>query len=270
MNLKALLFVAISLLSFQNIAKAQSDTTYYDHHYNEISRFRYCYYYRITTATSEGRGEVKEFYKDHQVKFTCGLVIRDSEKINDGDAVSYYENGRKKNEGVYLMGQMTGDWKFYYETGTLREEGHYANDSLNGRLHTYYKNGKLKREEDFEHGVSLGGKCFDESGKQIPFFPYRVWPEFPGGLPALYQFLGQNIRYPEKARSKNIEGKVIVRFVVTRDGSLDDFHILQHVRYGCDEEVIRVMKLMPKWKPGEQEGEKVDVFYKLPVSFRLE
>jgi protein TonB len=94
-------------------------------------------------------------------------------------------------------------------------------------------------------------------------------PQFPGGMPALMDYLGASIQYPEKARKDDIQGKVVVKFVVCENGTLCNEEIVRSVGGGCDEEVIRVVKAMPNWKPGKQNGKAVKVYYTLPVSFRF-
>jgi protein TonB len=94
-------------------------------------------------------------------------------------------------------------------------------------------------------------------------------PEYPGGIPALGEFLQQNLRYPRQARKANVTGKVFASFVVGADGVLRDISIAKGIGYGCDEEVVRVIALMPKWKPGIQSGKAVPVRYSMPISFTL-
>ncbi len=94
-------------------------------------------------------------------------------------------------------------------------------------------------------------------------------PEFPGGIPGLSQFLGQTLRYPKQARKARITGKVFANFVVGEDGIIRNIEISQGIGYGCDEEVMRVIGLMPKWKPGIQDGKAVAVRYRLPIYFGL-
>lgn len=95
-------------------------------------------------------------------------------------------------------------------------------------------------------------------------------PEFPGGVSAMYKYIGQNIKYPAAAQRANVAGKVFVRFVVERDGSIGDVQVMKGIGFGCDEEAIRVIKSMPKWSPGKQNGRTVRVFYNMPVSYVLE
>lgn len=96
-------------------------------------------------------------------------------------------------------------------------------------------------------------------------------PEFPGGVSAMYQYLGKNIKYPEVAKEAGIQGKVYVQFVVDKDGSITDAKILRGIPGGkmCDEEALRVVRAMPKWNPGKQRGKAVKVSYMLPVQFTL-
>ncbi|HHW60134.1 MAG: energy transducer TonB [Bacteroidales bacterium] len=95
------------------------------------------------------------------------------------------------------------------------------------------------------------------------------YPEFPGGEKALYEYIKNNIRYPEVARTSGITGTVYVQFVVEKDGSISDVKVLRGIGGGCDEEAVRVVKSMPKWKPGKQRGQPVRVYYTLPIDFKL-
>ncbi|HEX9956131.1 MAG TPA: TonB family protein [Fibrella sp.] len=95
-------------------------------------------------------------------------------------------------------------------------------------------------------------------------------PEFQGGQAAMYAWLGKNIKYPAAASRANISGKVFVSFTVNTDGSITDAQVLKGLGFGTDEEAVRVVKSMPKWKPGKQSGRPVRVKYNLPISFQLE
>jgi len=95
-------------------------------------------------------------------------------------------------------------------------------------------------------------------------------PEFPGGPAEMYKYLAKNIRYPGAASRANIQGRVFLQFVVNTDGSITDVEVVKGVGFGCDEEAVRVVKSMPKWKPGRQQGRAVRVKYTLPVNFQLE
>ena len=95
-------------------------------------------------------------------------------------------------------------------------------------------------------------------------------PEFPGGLQALSDYLHDNIKYPESCRRDSIQGRVIISFVVEKDGSINSEEIVKGVHEQLDAEALRVISTMPKWKPGKQRGKGVRVKYALPVKYRLD
>ncbi|MBK0379841.1 energy transducer TonB [Mucilaginibacter segetis] len=94
-------------------------------------------------------------------------------------------------------------------------------------------------------------------------------PSFPGGDAGFYKYLGKAIRYPAIARENNVQGRVILQFVVERDGSLTDIKVIRGIGSGCDEEAVRALKNSPRWSPGIQNGRPVRVQYSVPVSFSL-
>ena len=95
-------------------------------------------------------------------------------------------------------------------------------------------------------------------------------PEYPGGLNKLTDYLAKNIKYPQMARESGIQGRVFVNFVVEPDGSVSNVNVMRSLGGGCDEEAVRVVKNMPKWKPGKQRGKPVRVSYILPIQFKLQ
>lgn len=95
-------------------------------------------------------------------------------------------------------------------------------------------------------------------------------PEFPGGTGELYKYLGTSIKYPPLAKESGIQGRVFVNFVVEPNGSISNVKVLRGIGGGCDEEAIRVVEAMPKWKPGKQRGKPVRVSYNLPIKFTLQ
>jgi protein TonB len=95
-------------------------------------------------------------------------------------------------------------------------------------------------------------------------------PQFPGGQAALLEYLAKNIKYPVVAEENGVQGRVIVTFVVERDGSITDVRVVKSVDPSLDKEAARVVKSMPKWQPGKQNGSAVRVKYTVPVTFRLQ
>jgi periplasmic protein TonB len=95
-------------------------------------------------------------------------------------------------------------------------------------------------------------------------------PSFPGGEAELLKFLNQNIKYPALAKESNIQGRVILSFIVNKKGDIEDVKVIKDINGGCGKEAMRVVNSMPKWNVGEQNGHAVKVRYTLPVLFRLE
>ncbi|MDO1451428.1 M56 family metallopeptidase [Rhodocytophaga aerolata] len=140
---------------------------------------------------------------------------------------------------------------------------------------------KLNIEKEIAQAISNSIKSGLEQEPLAPPPPpipadekiYRVvehQPEPTGGFGELMRYLGENIRYPEEARKKGIEGKVFLQFVVNTNGSISDVQVLKGIGNGCDEEAIRVLKAMPSWKPGLQKGEPVNVLMAIPINFKLD
>ena len=95
-------------------------------------------------------------------------------------------------------------------------------------------------------------------------------PTYEGGDAALMKYIGENLKYPEEAKERGLQGRVVVGFIIEKDGSLTDVKVLRAVDRALDAEALRVVKGMPKWIPGSQNGQHVRVKYNVPVPFRLE
>ena len=108
--------------------------------------------------------------------------------------------------------------------------------------------------------------------EDIPDDPNVVeyMPEFPGGMEKLMTFIQENMRYPKIAIKKGIEGRVICQFTVTKDGSIENVFVVRGLYKSLDKEAVRIIKKMPKWKPGEDfNGQAIDCKYTIPVYFKL-
>ena len=109
----------------------------------------------------------------------------------------------------------------------------------------------------------------EEVVEQEIFQIVEEMPSFPGGEQKLMEYVVKNVKYPQIAKETGIKGRVFVSFVVEPDGSVSNVKVLRGIGGGCDEEAMRVVKSMPKWKPGKQRGKAVRVSYMLPVNFQL-
>ena len=112
-------------------------------------------------------------------------------------------------------------------------------------------------------------KVVEESNEVVSFAAVEKLPSFPGGEAAFGAYLSKTIRYPPVAKENNTQGRVIVSFVVERDGNLTDIKVLRDIGGGCGPEAIRVLQKSPKWTPGIQNGKPVRVAYTMPINFTL-
>lgn len=117
----------------------------------------------------------------------------------------------------------------------------------------------------------FGRDHFDgyQDRKEKPHFTVDVMPSFPGGEKAMQEFIGANLVYPKEVQDASVEGKVVVRFVVTRSGQIEDVVVVRGIHPLCDQAAKDVVKKMPKWNPGKKNGRFVPVYFTLPLVFRL-
>ena len=111
----------------------------------------------------------------------------------------------------------------------------------------------------------------EEEDENVIFVKVEAMPEFPGGMAELRKYLAQNVKYPVIAQENGIQGRAICQFTVNQDGSIVEIEVVRTAGDpSLDKEAVRVIKSMPKWKPGEHRGKKVRVKYTLPIVFRLQ
>ena len=202
---------------------------------------------KLNTEKKEAKVEKKEIIKQEpekvveqvksSVKFTAPIIKKDSE-VKEEDEIKLDEV-QKSDKAV----------------GAFTVEG---NDEVGGAV--------LKAKEDI--AAPEPPKHVVEETKI--FTVVEQLPMFPGGDGALMGYLRDNIHYPTVAAENGVQGRVVVGFVVERDGSITDVNILRGVDPSLDREAMRVVKSMPKWTPGKQNGSAVRVKYQVPVSFRLQ
>lgn len=202
---------------------------------------------KLNTEKKEAKVEKKEIIKQEpekvveqvksSVKFTAPIIKKDSEV--------------KEEEEIKLDEVQKSD----KAVGAFTVEG---NDEVGGAV--------LKAKEDI--AAPEPPKHVVEETKI--FTVVEQMPMYPGGDAALMGYLRDNIKYPTVAAENGVQGRVVVGFVVERDGSITDVNILRGVDPSLDREAMRVVKSMPRWNPGKQNGSAVRVKYQVPVSFRLQ
>ena len=112
-------------------------------------------------------------------------------------------------------------------------------------------------------------KTVVSQSKQNVYDVVEQMPEFPGGMPAMIEFLQTNLNYPKDAKKQKVGGRVLVMFVVETDGSMSNVRVAKKIFPSLDAEALRVVKAMPKWNPGKEKGKPVRVNFTLPIVFSL-
>jgi TonB family protein len=203
-----------------------------------------------------------------------------------GDEVQYYPNGKLYTNKTYTKDKKllcnecrdsTG--KVLVENGSGKginfiDEGfkNYVVGEVNNGLEEGEWYGKQHDTVNivyvYKNGDLISAANLNDSGQKTYTWIEAV-PEFSGGIEAFYKFLGRNIHYPAAARRNGTQGRVIISFIVEKDGTLSDVKASNRVGDGLDKEAVRVMKLSPPWKPGSQNGKPVRVAYSIPISFTI-
>jgi periplasmic protein TonB len=126
------------------------------------------------------------------------------------------------------------------------------------------------RKSDDKTVMPNGYRKPEELDRDMIFTSVEQPPTFPGGIKALKAFIKANVRLPDQARKAEVKDRVFASFVVEKDGTISSLTILKGLGFGCDEEALRVLALMPRWEPGKQSGATIRVKYTLPIAFGLD
>ncbi len=294
-------FVCILMLLCGQTSQAQErEVTFY---YNEL--FYVCQkasakYYRVVSLDSEVSPYfiVEDYYMSDSL-YRQSLMshvdpVSQYYDVQEGNGTWYYESGIKEKQASFVNGKLVdlcrtwttegaikdsiyysngkpdGESVVFFSNGKIRTTCVYAKGQKNGLLKRYWPSGQLRREEMYHSDVMDWGKCYDSTGHEIPYFIADAPPEYPGGEDEMMAFLGRNIHYPPMARDNDIQGQVIIQFVVNTDGRLSNYKVVRPVSPILEAEALRVVKLMPNWKPGKEEGEWSNIIYNLPIHFTVD
>lgn len=195
------------------------------------------------------------------------LWLNQRQKVCDKDTATFIRMVTTNQSLDFII-------KDYYLTGELYMTGKLSSlepEVREGDFVWYYKNGKKKRLITYENSVRVNFKYWNIDGNEIKWENIAVekMPQFPNGDKGLMEFVQSNLRYPKEAAQFKIQGTVIVRFTVDEKGKVTNPTVIRSVHQLLDSEAVRVVKLLPEWKPGTSDGEPVKVYYTLPMMFRL-
>jgi protein TonB len=216
----------------------------------------------------------RDYYKLwYEVSFSKIKILNDTSLrikwySNDRLVMKYKRIFSPINDSLYSFKEVDKNGYLFRE-GYTREKFplHLVKEA-----NVYYENGQVKHILEYDENRCIASQSWLEDGTKtyddLGVDPDSM-PTFPGGAKALFSFIQNNMHYPKQAAINNIQGKVLVQFVVTKEGYVSDVVILKGVHPLLDAEAKRVMSLMPKWNPGGFFGEVVNVRYQIPINFML-
>lgn len=231
--------------------------------------------YRFKLGTVEYTIHISQNAEDAKIDTTYYILYRVGKAKMIGKHIKEITNIATKEilgESYYNVGH--DKIIFYYST---KEEGAIAH------IYTQNKKGLMdyKSEEvkipppeqirvDYYNENPIVERMVPTVAVYEPIDQVDEVAEYPGGINKLREFLSNNIVYPDLAIENNVNGKVVATFIVEKDGSISSITIINQLGFGCDEEVIRILNLTPKWKPAQLRGNPVRSIYTLPVQFVTE
>ena len=257
------------LISMPTYLKAQQklDTIFYNKNWKVTKVKDSIAFYRLTTKIN-GKYNVKDYYLNKTLQMT-GTYASIEKEIRDGYFKYYDDYGKISSEGLFKKNWRNGVWK-EYKKNKLWTETNYINDTMHGNFAVYYPNGTLKRNEIYKKGVFINGLCYAQNGNDTTYFPFEIQPEFRGGEKEMMKSFSYHMEYPKAAMDSKLEGKVIVRFCVDYDGSIMDATVISNTPDILNQSVLNCLKKIPKWNPGQIDGEPIRVYYTIPLVFKLD
>lgn len=263
-------FVTYTLpIRFEMEVHVNTDTIFYNKAWQVCSKDNASYIRIIKPIMNQFA--VNDYYYPSMKIQMKGIYsdINHDKELENGTFQYFSDSGYKTSEGDFYEGKKEGKWNYFFENGSVWYTKTFNYDKQDGECITFYPNGSKRRMEIFNNGILKKGICYTPEGKDTSYFPMEERPEFPGGDEALSKFLSQNIQYPPEARENEIEGKVMVQFSIDKNGNLQDIMIISSPDASLSTETLRVMHLMPQWKPNRFEGMYVEEKNTLPVRFQL-
>lgn len=243
MGLLFKIFVLVGCL--KSLAQKEfKDTIWFDKKWNECDK-QSAFFYRVYSSIEKGFVIYDKYLDGKLQMYSEAREIRPL--IKDGYTVYYNENGFKASRGYNKDNKNIGIWTLYFDN----ERDSSVYEILSDGIRKYIRKSNLQKEDIYT----------------IVETP----SEFPGGIQELIKFIQTNLKYPESARELALGGKVFLKFVVNEDGNIDNIEVLKGSGHNeMDEEAIRVVKLMPKWKPASMTGKNVKCYFNLPISYSLD
>jgi TonB family protein len=280
------LLLIMQMYSYSQLIKPDASLYYYNKGLKMFEEGNYKQADSLFSYSAKLQPHRDTYYNLALTKFnlgdTCAFCdnLKNAEKYGDYESGVLYDNKCIVKRKVNFDNRAHSDSIFYAFfsksicTHKIIQREYNIKDIKSGEVSTYVENttdssgnNQLQIPESFPDLKKFSIEPVDTTVFTVT--ETEIMPSFPGGDEARLQFLWNNIIYPQSAMERGIQGTVYVTFVIDKDGSIDDVKVIKGIGGGCDEEAIRVVKLLPKWRPGYQSGKPVRVLFNMPIRFTL-
>lgn len=241
--MKKQIFLFFSLLIISSTLFAQNDTTFFDSSWEKSERSN-ASYFRIVEVVNSTKFILKDYYINGQIQMK-GEYSDDNLKVENGTFIYYEENGTISSTGDYKNGEKNGSWSWYFSSG------------------------KISSKEDYKNDERSSAKFFDENGNEVAEEIAEYMPEYLGGEKEMFKVIYSNIVYPTIARDGGLEGLVIIQFIVDEEGNVINPKVVKSVHPSIDEEALKAINRLGKFKQGKLHNKIIKVRLNVPVRFRL-
>lgn len=274
MKAKFLTIVSSLLISCYTFSVSAQEKVYIDKFYKWTTDQTKAKEYAIINKEKKHLFKVEFYTLDGNLKgagYYSNYTEDPRERVKNGMHTYLYANGKDSLIANYKDNRLEGQSINYYPDGSPQLMSVYKEGRRDGKLIQYYPNGTLRRQEIYKDGECTEGKLFAEDGSELPFEPYEVKAEFPGGVKELMQ-LCRTANYPAEAIRNKEAGNVIIIFTIDKNGKMQTPRITKSVSPALDKEALRLCKNIAEtytWTPAKIDGKPVNIRYTLPFVFRL-
>jgi TonB family protein len=266
--MKRLTLLNLFFVCINSIPVLAQDTLYYTSNWRLTSSDK-ASYFRIKAKAATG-WQVTDYFMTGKPQMT-GQYADDSFHVRQGEFAWFDSSGIANHRCSYANDKENGPETFYYSSGQVQMTGANKGDKADGEWTGYWPTGKISGKAMFKEGKQISGTSYLEDGRRNKTIT-EFWrdSEFPGGIPQWTRFLNKTLKYPDSAINHEIEGMVVLGFMVSKEGKVYDVTIIQSVNAYLDEEALRVMKLTPDWTPAISGGRLSESYKKQPIIFKLQ
>jgi len=241
--------------------------TYFDSDWKKIDSKEGAEFFR-KSFDADGKRAFYDYYINGKIQST-GSYQTAKEEVKEGTFTYYSEEGVKTKIIGYRNGNKNGLYRSFFDDKQVKLEANYVDGKKDGIWKWYHKNGQPCSVETYENDEMQSAVYFDESGNEMEYTEPVTRPTYGGSDEALLAYIEENFSYPAEARAHNIEGTVVLKFLVDQNGFTSNHEVERSVHEWLDNEALRILSTMKQWTPGKAHNQSAKFEYRLPINFNL-